>query len=219
MRKLIFLLLTAILAATATAQNVIRVACIGNSITQGARVENPETNAYPAVLGVLLGDRYEVENFGVSGRTMLKNGDRPYWKEQAFEDAKAYQPDIVTIKLGTNDSKPVNWDTHAVEFEGDLRDMIHTFQTLESNPRIYLCFPVWANTLDVKPPFSPTQIRQEIIAGQIIPIIQKIADETGVGIIDLQTTLYGQPQLLPDRIHPNALGQSLIAKTIYDRIK
>lgn len=29
--------------------------------------------------------------------------------EQKFRDLLAFQPDIVTIKLGTNDSKPWNW--------------------------------------------------------------------------------------------------------------
>ncbi len=219
MKKLIFLLLAAALSLTAIAQDVVRVACIGNSITIGRALKNPEQEAYPTVLGVLLGNRYEVKNFGVSGRTLLKNGNYPYWNEPEFKAAQEYQPDIVTIKLGTNDSKPINWDTHAVEFEGDLRDMIRIFQALESHPRIYLCFPIWSNTSEVKPPYDPNQIRQQIVAGQIIPIIQKVASEMGVSIIDLQTVLYGQPQLLPDRIHPNPLGQTIIAKTIYDRIK
>jgi lysophospholipase L1-like esterase len=66
-------------------------------------------NAYPVVLGRLLGTNYPTRNFGVSGRTLLRKGDYPYWRETAFRNATNYAPDIVTLKLGTNDSKPCNW--------------------------------------------------------------------------------------------------------------
>ena len=50
----------------------IKIACIGNSITYGAGVSNREQNAYPKQLQAMLGDAYFVENFGVSGNTLLK---------------------------------------------------------------------------------------------------------------------------------------------------
>ena len=59
-------------------QKVIKVACVGNSITQGVGVKDQKKDSYPAVLGRLLGDGYEVHNFGFSGRTLLNKGDRPY---------------------------------------------------------------------------------------------------------------------------------------------
>jgi hypothetical protein len=88
--------LTAALPATA---QVLKVACIGDSITEGAGVDNPTVNAYPIVLGRLLGTNYQTRNFGVSGRTLLRKGDYPYWNEAAFRHATNYKPDIVTIKL------------------------------------------------------------------------------------------------------------------------
>ena len=54
----------------------VRVACVGDSITEGAGVRDPNKR-YPAQLGVLLGANYDVKNFGVSGTTMLDNGDSP----------------------------------------------------------------------------------------------------------------------------------------------
>ena len=47
-------------------KDAIRVACIGNSITYGVGTRNPAKDSYPAVLGQMLGDGYEVRNFGVS---------------------------------------------------------------------------------------------------------------------------------------------------------
>lgn len=52
----------------------IRVACIGNSITYGAGLQNPFRDSYPGVLEQLLGTGYDVRNFGISGRTALQKG-------------------------------------------------------------------------------------------------------------------------------------------------
>src|ERR1044071_7859592 len=89
---------------SASARHIIRIACVGNSITAGARLSHPEKNAYPAQLQQMLGDNYEVFNFGVSGRTVLRNCDRSYMATRAYKDALNSNPDIVFIKLGTNDS-------------------------------------------------------------------------------------------------------------------
>ena len=86
----------------------IKVACVGNSITYGAGIVNREKNSYPAQLQVYLGDKYEVRNFGSNGATAFHEGDYPYVQTEAYKQAIAYSPDIVFIKLGTNDSKPQN---------------------------------------------------------------------------------------------------------------
>ena len=105
--------------------DAIRVACIGNSITDGHGIDLAEQYAYPALLQQRLGADYWVENFGVSARTMLNKGDNPYMNELAWRDAVAFNPDVVIIKLGTNDSKPQNWQ-HGAEFKQDLVQMITT---------------------------------------------------------------------------------------------
>ena len=87
----------------------IRVACIGNSITYGYGIDAKFQHAYPGILQQLLGPKYDVRNFGMSGRTLLQKGDFPYMREYIYRRAKNFQPDIITIKLGTNDSKPHNW--------------------------------------------------------------------------------------------------------------
>ncbi|MCC8089475.1 MAG: GDSL-type esterase/lipase family protein [Rikenellaceae bacterium] len=202
----------AFICVGASAQSKIKVACVGNSITAGSGIEDRARHSYPAVLQQLLGERYEVINYGLSGRTLLYNGDRPYKNEENFVKVQEYQPDIVIIKLGTNDSKIENWDSHSVEFEGDLRNFVNTFKNLDSKPDIYLCFPIWAAN-------DRYTIRESVIAGEIIPVINKVAQELGVKIIDLHTTLYGMPQLIPDGIHPNELGAALIAYEVFNRIK
>jgi lysophospholipase L1-like esterase len=108
-RLIVFCLFMSMLL-TASAQNnkIIKVACIGNSITYGSGIQDREKYAYPSQLQQMLGRGWEVKNFGISGRTLLKKGDYPYRNEQAFSDAKNFNPDVVIIKLGTNDTKPWN---------------------------------------------------------------------------------------------------------------
>ena len=80
-------------------KDAIRVACIGNSITYGARIKNRDRDSYPAVLSRMLGEAYWVKNFGVSARTLLNKGDHPYMNEKAYQDALAFNPNIVGLNL------------------------------------------------------------------------------------------------------------------------
>jgi len=71
-------------------QSPVKVACIGNSITYGSGIPDRARDSYPAQLGRMLGDKWIVKNFGVSGRTMLKKGDFPYWKEVAWTEQRLF---------------------------------------------------------------------------------------------------------------------------------
>lgn len=188
-----------------------RVACIGNSITFGAGVENRELNCYPAQLQNMLGSKFEVRNFGSNGRTMLRKGDYPYWNDPVYKEAQNYLPNIVIIKLGTNDSKPQNWK-YKSEFEKDYRDFIHSFSALSSHPKIYLCRPI--------PAFTSVNfgITDAVISGEVIPIIEKIAKDENLELIDLYTPFVGKGNLVPDAIHPNAEGAKLLASEVFKAI-
>ena len=186
----------------------VRVACIGDSITDGDGIDLRALNGYPAQMQTMLGDNYWVRNFGVSARTVMNSGDYPYMNELAWEDALAFQPDVVVIKLGTNDSKGYNW-AHKKEFAGDLQKMIDTLKALPSQPKIYLCTPIPA----IKDSWT---INEQVIAGEIIPIIEKAVKKNGLaGVIDLHTAFEGQEALyLPDGIHPTQQGARKIAATV-----
>ncbi len=206
----ILALLTAIaLPPAAVAQDQtppIKIACVGDSITFGAAIKDRKQNCYPAQLQGLLGETYDVHNFGVNGATLLKKGDKPYWKLKAFQAAQDLQPDIVIIKLGTNDTKPQNWK-HKDDYKPDYIEMIQTFQKLDSKPKIYLCYP--APVVGEQWGISDKTVREEVI-----PLVDAIAKETKRPIIDLYAPLKDKPELLPDKVHPNAEGAGVIAKTI-----
>ena len=88
-----------------------------------------------------LGEKYNVKNYGVSARTLMKKGNLPYVKELAWRDAKAFNPNIVIIKLGTNDSKPENWQFNST-YQKDLEAMVDTLKSLPAKPQVYLATPI-----------------------------------------------------------------------------
>lgn len=204
--------LAGIPAVSGAADGKTKVACVGDSITFGAGVKDREKNAYPSVLQGLLGDKYDVKNFGVSGATMLKKGNLPYDKQKAYKAAIDFKPDIVVIKLGTNDSKPQNWDQHKGDYAADYKAMIESFRAANPNVKVYCCLPV---PVIGQGNFA---IRNEIVQPEIIPLIKQVAEETRSGVIDLYAPFAGKDNLIPDKVHPNAEGAALIAKTVHDAV-
>ena len=180
----------------------IRVACVGDSITEGVGTLHRETGSYPAQLQSLLGPKWEVHNFGVSGRTMLRKAD-------AFDHRSALEwaPEIVIIALGTNDSKTPIWAAHQSEFVGDYIAMIKAFQALPSHPQIWACLP---------PPAFPGNwgINEDTIRDAVIPGIQQAIAATGIKVIDLHTPLLTSSSLFPDTVHPNDAGTKRIAELV-----
>ena len=102
----------------------IKVACIGNSVTAGYLLKDPEWESYPSVLQRLLGPNYEVGNFGHSGATLLFKGHRPYVQMPEFKKALDWDADIFVIHLGLNDTDPRNWPKYASEFKRDYNALI-----------------------------------------------------------------------------------------------
>ena len=188
-------------------EDAIRVACVGNSITDGHGIFFSDEHGYPAKLGKLLGEDYWVRNFGVSGHTMLQKGDCPYMANQAYQACKDFNPNIVVVKLGTNDSKPYNW-AHKDEYAADMQKMIDELKALPAHPRIYLAYPAKA----MKSSFG---ISDSVIVNEIKPIIDRMAKKNKLEIIDLYSVFENRPDLMQsDGIHPNEKGAAAMAEVV-----
>ena len=72
MIKVFFIVLINVFCITAFSKTV-KVACVGNSITYGMAIDNREEFSYPSQLQGMLGEGFEVGNFGKSGATLLYN--------------------------------------------------------------------------------------------------------------------------------------------------
>lgn len=88
-----------------------QLVCVGDSITFGSKASSPTYN-YPSQLqtrfDIALQD-FQVTNLGVSGATVQKSGDNPYWSTEAYARLVNQTWDVAVVMLGTNDAKPYNW--------------------------------------------------------------------------------------------------------------
>jgi len=191
-------------------EGVIRVACVGDSITEGFGIENREHNSYPEQLQMLLGDEYQVLNYGLRARTLQKIGDWPYAEEEFYKLSMEVKPDIVLIMLGTNDAHPNNWS--ASRYEEELEEFVRGYQELKSAPIVYLMTP---------PPIYRMGLSQmnAILVDEVLPIIGRVAERRGVQTIDVFSALESHEEFFSDGVHPNANGSKIIAETVYDGIK
>ena len=183
----------------------VKVACVGDSITAGSGLAPGQS--YPDQLQRMLGDGWQIGNFGVSGRTLLAKGDFPYVKEQAFRDALAFQPAVVIVMLGTNDTKPQNF-RHERDFASDYAELLRAFQALASRPKVFVCRPC---PVPGEGNFGINDRNLRVYLGRI----DRLAEEMKLATIDMHAALVDQPQLLPDRVHPNAEGAGEMAKAAY----
>ncbi len=191
-------------------RDAVRVACIGNSITHGSGIDMQELRGYPAQLQRLLGSGYQVKNYGVGARCMMATSDHPYMQEQSWRDAQAFLPNIVIIKLGTNDSKDYQWNQR--QYERDYQLMIDTLRALPSKPAIYLCTPIKAFR-------DKWGITDSVIVGGVIPSIQKLAKKNKLPVIDLHALITDPKDMTGDMIHPNANGARRMAEYIAEQLK
>ncbi|MGH2643049.1 MAG: GDSL-type esterase/lipase family protein [Chitinophagaceae bacterium] len=198
-------------AQNAPSQNKIKVACVGNSITYGFGIKNRDSLSYPVQLQRMMGNGFEVKNFGVNGRTLLKKGDYPYWKENAFQQVQQWDPDIIVLMLGTNDTKPWNW-RYGNEFASDYTALLEVFKNLPGHPQIWAALPV--------PVFKQNkyQIRDSIIKVEI-PIIREVADKEHVHILNLNKALQPYGKYFFDGVHPDKIGAYYLAKAVYKKIR
>lgn len=199
-----------LVALNSCTNKVTRVACVGDSITEGYGLAVQSKTGYPVVLDSILGAGYTVLNSGRSATTLQKKGDFPYWICKEFSNVFAFNPDIIVIKLGTNDTKPYNWQ--ADRYEEDYQALIDTFRTITTNPRIYLCLPV--------PAFKAKWgINDSTVKNGVIPIVEKLAEANHLPVIDLYHPMLGQGANFPDSIHPNDQAAKLMAEIIAKEIR
>lgn len=212
MRYILVALCVLGLALSGRAQK-IKVACVGNSVTYGYLLSDRERDAYPAQLARLLGEGYEVGNFGKSGATLLNKGHRPYMKQPEFRDALTFAGDIVVIHLGLNDTDPRNWPNYRDEFVSDYRALIDSFRMVNPGCKIWICrmTPIGHRHARFK---SGTRDWH----GQIQRAIEKVAEIARTGLIDLHEELYCRPDLFPDALHPDREGAGILARTVFSAI-
>jgi acyl-CoA thioesterase-1 len=203
---LLAMLLIHLSALTAAAK---LVACAGDSITYGARIDDRLNDSYPAQLQRILQQSdlaWQVNNYGASGSTLLSKGDAPYNLQSAYRSLLRSNPDVVIIALGTNDTRRQNW-AFKEDFVSDYSAMIDVFRNLPSRPQVWICKPV--------PLFHEgVPIYPSVLQDEILPLIDEVGRRKDAPVIDLYTPLLNRRDLFPDGLHPNAEGAGIMAQTV-----
>jgi len=162
------------------------------------------------MLDSILGSGYTVLNAGRSATTLQKKGDFPYWICKEFSNVFAFNPNIIIIQLGTNDTKPTNWNKESYEL--DYQILIDTFNTIATHPEIYLCTPV--------PAFKTKWgINDSTIINGVIPVVNKLAKANNLEVIDLYTSMHDLGAHFPDSIHPDEKAANRMAQMIAYQVK
>ncbi len=213
-------------------QEKIKVACVGDSLTYGDKAYK----GYPVYLQEMLGDRYEVRNFGECGAiacdTSTFNGGTNwcYKNYERYTQSKAWQPDIVIMMLGYNDAgghltdfHNVSWSggadsTAAAEFEKDYKALVQEY--IDLGAQVYIANTPCSNNASDKNDTS-TQFKY------ICPIIEKVANELGLPFIDIHshtkpwsadmycgTNINGNT----DNTHFSAKGYEAVASFMFEEI-
>lgn len=198
---------------TNSKNDVTKVAFVGDSITYGAGVKNRETEAYPFVIKAMLGDGYEIGNFGVSATSALSNAKQPYTQKDEYMASLGFGADILFIMFGTNDIKYENWLDGKDHFVSDYVAIINSYKEINPNVKVFVGVPPRIFKENVFGERSP-----QILENEGIPAIYEVAKEAGATAIDLFTPTKDSPELFPDFLHPNADGNKIIAEIIYNAI-
>lgn len=195
----------------------IRVSCVGDSLTYGSGViKTREVDSYPAKLQKKLGTSHLVSNFGLRNATASADGDLPYIDSAQYKKSLESEPNIVLLMLGTNDSKTYNWN--AKSYEEGIKSLVQTYKNLDTNPTVYLMISPYCFSLDGSD-IAEYQVQPKVVAGKIRDIVEKVAAEEGVEVIDLYSVTVGKEERYRDGIHFDAEGYKIIADYIYDIIK
>ena len=207
---------------------VIRVACVGDSITAGDSGCNYPLflQEYLTYLGKKDGNTYVVKNHGKGGAACRHieedvgtaswdtvtdaNGDGRayfYYDDIAYTSSLTYTPDVVIVQMGTNDALFDNWANWDNYFANDYYN--------------YLVKPYadkGALVVLSTPPYAENGWHNENVNGPVHDKEVALAKELGLPIIDTNRLLYGMPEILKDGLHGNLTGYSMMAMNFYKYI-
>lgn len=195
---------------------------IGDSVTDGDHArpigdaKDGIGQSYVGIADALLGSSYRdlncrVINAGTNGNTSRHLVAR--WDS----DVLAFAPDWVSIMIGINDiwrqfDRPLDpaWHVYIEDYEKNMITMIE--QTLPTTKNIVLMTPVFMELNRQDP------VRK--MADDYAAVVKKLAAQYGLIFVDVQAAFDDYLQahhpmsINADRVHPNQLGHTIIAKAL-----
>ena len=229
--------------AVSGADAVVKIACIGDSVTWGVG-----GTPYPQQLNQKLGSAFQVKNFGISGacaqndgHDQNKNDPKKFgyrtsnpatgdWNyndvyqnmipniegsagKTKYEQSLLYKADIYIISIGGNDAKACNWNNGKNNFEEDYRALLQEYVDLPWHPIVI----VGTSPAAVQDSYT---LSKEVLRTEIVPIQRKVAQEMGLPLVDTFSPTRGQTQYYTDDgVHLNTAGYGVVAEQYYQAFR
>ena len=214
---------------TQTYEEPLRVAFIGDSITEGYfnAVKDRLTTAYPAqFLGLAEADGKEiiVSNYGVSASGFLPSTKRDYMKMLAYplvtEECDAT---IYVIAMGTNDAAAIGGTNGALQrFETNYRSICEMLGKKADTKCVYITNAIYRKTSNAVNDLRASAVlhpAQERIARELAA-----KDPGKYDFINLYQLTYADAKSgalfagSSENLHPATSGYGIMAKKLYDAI-
>lgn len=190
-----------------------KIVCLGDSITFGTGVIwHRKRDAWPYMLERLLGEEYQVLNYGISGASVQKESDKPY-RSDFMKSVTGMKTEAIILMLGSNDSKACNWNSE--QFEKAYSETIERLSAFTKN--LYMMIPPRAFLVGLRKKVK-FGIRNEVVRDEICPILLRLAETHNVPVIDLYRLTEKHPEYFTDGVHPNWLGNKVIAEYVFEQI-
>ncbi len=196
---------------------VIRIAALGDSLTQGLIDDNGQyttSNSYSEYLKKALGEGYDVKNFGRSSYGLYEKHQYSYRDTEEYKAALAYNPDIVIVFFGTNDAKTMYWDTIKAQYEDIYKNFVQEFTQLKSKPKVIVSLPTPvfgdSNYAKDRPSENMNELRD---------IITKLANDMGWKLVNSYALLAHSENLFPDGLHYNKSGAQVMANAFAKAVR
>ena len=194
-----------------------KIACIGDSITYGNGVwQTRESHAWSFLLENMLPKSYTIHNLGISGATLQAEGNNPYTASEQWQYAISHPHSIYIVMLGTNDTKPINWNEE--RYAKQLDDMIEILLHLEWKSKVIMMLP---SRIFINPSTGETVngMSNDVLVEKVHPIIRKVAKKHGLKMVDLYAITKDHPEYFEDGVHPGQIGNQKMAECIYEKLQ
>ena len=213
---------------------VIRIACMGDSITEGGADSNWPLflQEYLNFLGQTDGNTYEVKNFGKAGSavkhvleetdgnqdgTINEGGEYFLYDDPRYVESLTYKADLVIVQHGANDGLGGTVGVPAAEGSnaGTLEDYFINDYTE------YLIKPYVTNGAQVvisTPTYCSNGYVDSYVNGWISEAVRQMAKAYGLQCVDLNKVTQPRRESLPDGVHGNTSGYKLMAQTYANQI-
>jgi len=186
------------------------ILCAGDSITEAG---------YPRYLQKIFkneGIKVKILNQGKSG-----HNSREYltFLEKNQDALSVSTPDFVLLQLGTNDVRIDHDQTSANDFYNNMKQIISLLRRLKTRAgkkTLILLASIPPIPENIPFPFAPESGKR--VEEEINPLIQKIALEEKIPLVDNHSLFLQSPHLLPD-IHPSQEGYRSLAQNWFKALK